>query len=90
MKIEIKYDGRYPNLCSGQLIAVIDGKEWIFPQYCLSSGGSVSFDNEWNEKVTHGKWAITEYPFDFPDELKSLIEQAVNEEIDQGCCGGCV
>jgi hypothetical protein len=90
MKIEIKYNGCYPNLCSGQLIAIIDGNEWVFPPYCLSSGGSVSFDDEWNDEVTDGEWTITEYPKDFPEELKSLVENAVNDEIPHGCCGGCV
>ena len=90
MKIEIKYDGEYPNLCSGQLIVIIDGKEWIFPNYCLSSGGSVSFDENWNEEVTEGEWSIREYPKDFPEELKDIVLYEINNAIYHGCCGGCV
>lgn len=89
-KIEVKYDGSYPNLCSGKLILTIDGKEWIFPNCCLGSGGSVSFDDEWYECVTSGEWTITEYPKDFPEELKQAAEDAVNENVSWGCCGGCV
>jgi len=88
--IEVKYDGSYPNLCSGKLILIINNKEWVFPDYCLSSGGSVSFDEEWNECVTSGGWTITEYPKDFPEELKQAAENAVNENVECGCCGGCV
>ena len=41
--MEIKYNGTYPNLCSGNLLVIINGKEWEFPNYCLRSGGSVGF-----------------------------------------------
>ena len=90
VKIEVKYDGSYPNLCRGNLILTIDGKEWIFPDSCLCSGGIVSFDDEWNECVTSGEWTITEYPKDFPEELEQAAEDAVNENVSWGCCGGCV
>ena len=88
--IEIKYDGSYPNLCSGKLIVIVDGIEWNFPDYCLSSGGSVSFDSEWQENVTYGAWTITDWPAEFPEILQLHVTRAVNDEIDHGCCGGCV
>jgi len=86
----IKYDGGYPNLCSGKLIVMIDGKDWLFPDYCLSSGGSVWFDEDWTEHVTQGEWSICEWPDDFPEDLKEQAEIEVNREIPHGCCGGCV
>ena len=89
MEIEIKYGGEYPNLCSGNLTVIIDGKEWDFGE-CLESGGSVSFDDEWNEYVSEGEWSIGRYPTDFPDELKRDVLEAVNNNIEHGCCGGCV
>jgi hypothetical protein len=90
MSIKIQYDGAYPNLCSGNLIVTIDSKQWIFPPYCLSSGGSVSFDDDWNEEVTDGDWSIREWPDNFPEKFKENIVDAVNEHIPHGCCGGCV
>lgn len=87
--IEIKYDGQYPNLCSGHLIVIVDGTEYDFGKYCLYSGGSVSFDEEWNEQVTQGEWSV-DYPEDFPEELKEEVLIAINKEIPWGCCGGCV
>ncbi|MFH0894460.1 MAG: hypothetical protein V2A54_08490 [Bacteroidota bacterium] len=90
MDIEIKYDGEYPNLCSGELIVVIDGKEWVFPDYCLSSGGYVSFDDDWNEHVGEGSWSVKNWPKDFPDNIKGAVVDAVNENVPHGCCGGCV
>jgi len=90
MSIKVQYDGSYPNLCSGKLILTIDNKRWVFPDYCLSSGGSVSFDEDWQEDVTSGPWAISEWPEGFPEDLKEAAEDAVNAEIDWGCCGGCI
>ena len=90
MNIEIDYNGEYPNLCSGDLIVHIDGKKWVFPSYCLSSGGSVWFDDDWGEHVEEGPWSIREWPAGFPDELKSDVFDAVNRKIPFGCCGGCV
>ena len=90
-KIEIAYDGSYPNLCRGELIVTInDEKEWIFPDYCLSSGGDVSFDDDWNEDVTEGEWSIEEWPKNFPEDKKEAVLEAVNETVPFGCCGGCV
>ena len=90
MNIKIDYDGEWPNLCSGNLVVTIDEKVWAFGKYCLSSGGSVSFDDDWNENITSGKWSIVNWPEDFPVELQDDVLKAINEEIPQGCCGGCV
>lgn len=86
----ISYDGAYPNLCSGTLIMKLDGKDIEFPDNCLLSGGNVSFDDEWNEEVTQGEWSIYEFPKGFPKELEDEATDIVNENIEQGCCGGCV
>jgi len=90
MNIKIKYNGDYPNLCSGELIVYIDDKEWVFPNYCLSSGGSVSFDEEWNECVCSGDWYVEEWPEEFPEDMKSYVLTEINEQIEHGCCGGCI
>ena len=90
MNIKIEYDGCYPNLCSGQLIVYIDNEKYVFPRYCMNSGGNVWFDDDWSENVSEGPWDITEWPEDFPEHLKSPVLAVVNSEIEWGCCGGCV
>jgi hypothetical protein len=90
MSIEIQYDGSYPNLCSGTLVVTIDGVEWQFPRYALCSGGSVWFDEDWSENVTQGDWTIVEWPAGFPENIKKDVLEAINENIQSGCCGGCV
>ena len=89
-EIKIEYDGAYPNLCSGKLIATIDGKRWEFPDYCMSPGGSVWFDDDWCEHVEQGPWSISDWPQGFPEELKGELVDAVNENVTWGNCGGCV
>ena len=86
----ISYDGSFPNLCSGVLILNLDGVDIQFPDYCLSSGGHVSFDEEWNENVSSGEWSISKFPENFPVELQQEATNIVNENIPFGCCGGCV
>ena len=89
-EISIRYDGRYPNLCSGDLVVIIDRKEWVFPNHCMASGGSVWFDKGWDEHVEFGPWRIKDWPDGFPKNMKKAVLNKVNEEIPQGCCGGCV
>ncbi len=88
--IKIDYDGEYPNLCRGNLKVTIKGKEWVFPWGCLCSGGSAFINEEGNEEVEEGPWSIVEWPEGFPLEDQNLVEDAVNNEIQWGCCGGCL
>jgi len=85
----VSYDGKYPNLCSGALTLNVDGIDIKFPDYCLSSGGHVSFDAEWNCDITTGAWAISTFPENFPVELQQEATDVVNENVRFGCCGGC-
>jgi len=86
----VSYDGKYPNLCSGKLVMELDGEIITFPDYCLSSGGRVWFDDEWEDHIEHDRWSISEFPEGFPDELKEEATDIVNENIPYGCCGGCI
>lgn len=84
----ISYNGSYPNLCSGALIIEIDGVIHKLKNGCLSSGGDVWFDNNSEEHVDSGLWSVT-----VPNALiqyKSEIEKLANENVQLGCCGGCV
>ena len=90
-EILIEYDGAYPNLCSGHLVVHIDGLPIDFGSGCLHSGGSVTFDDEWNENVQEGPWGI-EFPEHayLNDAVKLVVKEAINDQLDWGCCGGCV
>jgi hypothetical protein len=98
----ISYTGDFPNLCSGILTLEIDGEQYKFghsiynePQgqfpkfWC--SGGSVWFDDEWREHVESGEWRID--VDDLPEQFRKYaaeIDEVFNENVEYGCCGGCV
>lgn len=89
--MNIDYNGRYPNLCSGQLIVTIDGVEWRFPEYCLRSGGSCYFTNNYrDEHVKKGDWSVTDWPEGFPEDQKEAVINEINAVLPKGCCGGCI
>ena len=85
-KIRIEYDEHYPNLCYGNLIVFVDDEKFLFPN-CLMSGGGLTEDYENTYK---GEWTITDWPKNFPEELKNDVLKIVNEQIPFGCCGGCI
>ncbi len=87
MQIRVQFDGGFPNLCSGRLVIIIDEEVWEFPSYCLNSGGGASLSNL---GIWHGEWDISKWPENFPEELKEVVLEAVNEQVPHGCCGGCL
>lgn len=89
-EIVVYYDGKYPCLCFGHLKVKIGKKVWDFGKSALSSGGAVWFDDDWNEHIEGGGWSINKWPEDFPEDMKKAVVDAVNEQVEKGCCGGCV
>ncbi|MBO7060141.1 MAG: hypothetical protein J6W54_03460 [Fibrobacter sp.] len=88
----VSYDGEFPSLCSGILKIRVDGKEYELGPHVLESGGSVSFDENWEDSISNGPWRICEY-YELPEELKPFkteITELVNDNVTFGCCGGCV
>jgi hypothetical protein len=90
----VSYTGAYPNLCSGVLTLEVDGRKAVFGGYSLISGGSVWFDNDWSEHVDRGGWRVRDEcwpPIDvLPESLRDEAIRVINDNIDYGCCGGCV
>lgn len=101
----ISYTGKYPNLCSGVLTLEIDGVEVRFGhnydnfdtledgnyEKFWMSGGSASFDEDYNGVVETDAWeldidSLDERFWDIADELIDVF----NENVDFGCCGGCL
>lgn len=92
----VSYTGKYPNLCSGTLTLKIDGAEWRFGYKEKNlpfwrSGGSCGFNDNWEECVTVGEWVID--VLGLPEEIKKYateIDEVFNENVEFGCCGGCI
>ena len=108
----ISYSGKYPTLCHGTLAVEINGKKVTFgwtelytavgeekadyPRFWCS-GGSVLFDNDWNEEVPgYCDWELSVSEYDkkyYPPEIwKILLDilKVMNENVEGGCCGGCI
>ena len=83
----VSYNGRYPNLCSGQLVLKIDGETVDSIRLC--SGGSVWFGSNWSERVEQGDWAADNIPTKY-ENLYDEIVSVINDNVYKGCCGGCV
>lgn len=97
----ISYTGKYPNLCTGDLILEVDGKRYTFglilnrenilPTF-WDSGGSCGFSKDYSESYVYpGKWIIN--ADELPQELQKYadeIDELFNENVPYGCCGGCL
>lgn len=97
----VSYDGEFPTLCMGTLVLNIDGEQYYFSDFIdkddhhfrsfWRSGGSVQFDEDWNENISRGAWELTK--LFLPDFLKPYGQQLIdifNENVAYGCCGGCI
>lgn len=86
----ISYSGKWPTLCHGTLIVEKDGKQYSMKNV-LISGGSVSFDKDWEACIKEGDWSIDRDALapELQDDWREL-ESLVNDEIPHGCCGGCI
>ena len=88
----ISYDGEYPNLCSGTMI--VEKKNGTKLKIKgLRSCGCAGFNNaDLEEYIEKGAWSIDkdqEWGTLSKKELKKITELA-NDNIECGCCGGCI
>ena len=91
----VSYNGRYPTLCSGWLTLKVDGEQSRRYVY-LFSGGKAYLDSHGNEVVEEGPWGLTKGEYDnlvkdgFNDDEIEEIIRILNENVEHGCCGGCI
>ena len=86
----IEYTGRCPNLCSGTLTLEIEGEVVRFSserdtRFWYSGGSCCGFN------VTRKPWIIDKD--DIPEKYRKYYYEIVhvfNENVEWGCCGGCV
>lgn len=95
----VSYTGSYPNLCSGVLTLEIDGKEITFG-YGFNSKDKQTYDPFWisggglmpnYEGAWQGKWQIDVERI--PEQFRKYaaeIDQVFNDNVEWGCCGGCI
>lgn len=89
----ISYTGKHLHLCSGILTLEIDGKKARFGYGTLNdpfwvSGGGL---NPNYEGAYQGEWKIDVNMI--PKEYRKYateIDKVFNENVEWGCCGGCI
>lgn len=96
----VSYTGKWPCLCNGILTLKIDGKDttfgWLhgdtdYDRFWVS-GGSCGFNDDFSESyISEGPWEIQkEYLPDFLKEHADELIDIFNENVEYGCCGGCL
>jgi len=85
----VSYDGKWPCLCSGTLTIKVDGKTYMF-NHAMVSGGCVLCNEEWDMWSVQGDWKINLEEHPELEPYKEEITRVVNENVEQGCCGGCI
>lgn len=88
--LKISYDGEYPCLCMG--ILKVEKNSNIYKiEHVLMSGGNIWITDDGDAGTNTGSWDLD---LDrLPEELKAGYEQIkewVNNNIELGCCGGCI
>lgn len=98
----ISYSGEYPNLCRGTLKLEIDGVEYCFHGY--NDGTNIknedgTYKRFWSSGGNcgdYGSCEIEEWVIDvslLPEHLRQYaaeIDVVFNDNVEWGCCGGCL
>lgn len=95
----VDYNGSFPTLCSGTLTLRIDRIVYTFgrknddyPNRFWRSGGTCGFRGKYDTEYTEQDEWIIDYN-QIPDQFKKYAEQidrVFNENVEYGCCGGCL
>lgn len=85
----ISYDGKYPCLCFGTLTISVNEKIYKF-KHAMISGGCIMRDENWNMWSEQGDWEIDLEEHPELEPYREEITRVVNENVEQGCCGGCI
>ena len=87
----VSYDGKWPCLCSGTLIIKVDGKTYSFKHAMISGGGIFGGPStNWDMWAEEGDWKIDLEEHPELEQYKEENEKVVNENVEHGCCGGCI
>lgn len=94
-RLFVKIDGKmisFGSYCLGKKGKTKDRGVPNYPSF-WTSGGSVTFDEDWSEDVEEGPWKVSIWEDGWNDDMKKLLPELIrifNEHVPWGCCGGCV
>ena len=95
----INYTGEYPSLCCGVLTLQINGTNYTFGAGVNDDGSKPDFSGFWHSGggLTHdfdrytGEWSVNLN--ELPNQFRKYafeINKVFNENVEHGCCGGCI
>lgn len=84
----VSYDGKWPSLCWGTLRFKLGAKLYVWED-ALHSSGRVERRVSGDYTTISGLWSV-KFPGDFPEFLRPAVTEMVNENVEHGCCGGCI
>lgn len=92
--LTVKIDGKETKFGNGWIEDNDDGTivRQYYPPFWMS-GGSIWFDGDWMDHTEYGDWVYDEALEDYPEFDEEDIEELMkvfNENVPQGCCGGCI
>lgn len=73
-------------LCGSHVVLKINDQEIEF-DHILSTGGSVSWGER--DEIEIGPWGVGNLP-EYLEEYIEEITTIINDNVDWGCCGGCI
>lgn len=87
----VSYDGKWPCLCMGTLTIRVNDKTYRF-NHAMVSGGAIygGPSTDWEMWSEQGDWKIDLEEHPELEPYKDEIERVVNENVEHGCCGGCI
>ena len=85
----VSYNGKYPCLCMGVLTIKVNGKPYSF-NHAMISGGRICRNEDWDMWAEQGDWSVDLDEHPELEPYKEEITQLVNENVEYGCCGGCI
>jgi hypothetical protein len=92
--MELEYTGKWPTLCSGHLTVTLDGEVYDFGSYVIASGGECLYLHETKStEIIDGPWFWRhplQVPDGFPEDRLPELLALINDEVEHGCCGGCL
>ncbi len=87
----VSYDGKYPCLCFGTLTIKVNGKLYRLKQAMISGGHICGGpDTDWNMWSEEGDWKVDLCEHPELEPYKEEITRVVNDNVEHGCCGGCI
>jgi hypothetical protein len=93
-KLVVKIDDKEVSFGRTTKLAGLKDEELAdYPKFWCSGGG-ISFTESWYEPFRpHYDWEMFGSEKDYPPEIWKLLPdilKVMNENVDGGCCGGCV